>query len=410
MLDIFIEEKGNEFISRFAQATTKLDLELRSVVEQVEHFKTELERIENKFLKSIEIVTTNVESLGKKVEYRLEAIFDVAENANSLSDEAMCLSDEAVGGISQLDDKIAVVDELAYSINEKVSLLLGNFGLEDPHITKIKLQVNELTRHYKMQGMNNLLIIEQVNDVVSGIKKEFIEKWVMEEYDREPSNKEAITMTNMDIISSYYAAADPAKAGPMAAYMKNQFPYLGLQKPQRAELSREFLKQKKAEPGVDLVFIERCFALPEREFSYLALTYLDAVKNRLTPNDLPFLEQLVQTRPWWDTVDTIAPIAGDVLRRFPEEREAVAARWMAHESLWVRRVSILFQLKYKAETDTKLLERAIQANCDTREFFLNKAIGWALREYSKTDAAWVRAFIASHKLHPLSVREGSKYM
>ncbi len=215
---------------------------------------------------------------------------------------------------------------------------------------------------------------------------------------------------NNDIFQAYYAAADPAKAGPMAAYMKNQFPYLGLQNPIRAELSREFLKAKKAEPGVDFNFIERCFALPEREFSYLALSYLDAVKKHLTPDDLPFLEQLVQTRPWWDTVDTIAPIAGDVLRRYPEVREAAAARWMAHDSFWMRRMSILFQLKYKAETDTALLERAILANCDTTEFFLNKAIGWALREYSKTDAAWVRAFIATHKLHPLSVREGSKYI
>lgn len=213
-----------------------------------------------------------------------------------------------------------------------------------------------------------------------------------------------------DIIQAYYAAADPAKAGPMAAYMKNQFPYLGLQKPERTELSREFLKAKKAEPGVDFAFIERCFALPEREFSYLALSYLDAVKARLTPDDLPFLEQLIQTRPWWDTVDTIAPIAGDVLRRFPDVREAAAARWMAHESLWMRRVSILFQLKYKAATNTELLARAILVSCDTSEFFLNKAIGWALREYSKTDAAWVRQFIASHRLHPLSVREGSKYI
>ncbi len=213
-----------------------------------------------------------------------------------------------------------------------------------------------------------------------------------------------------DIIQAYYAAANPAKAGPMAAYMKNQFPYLGLQKPERAELSREFLKAKKAEPGVDFAFIERCFALPEREFSYLALSYLDAVTARLTPDDLPFLEQLIQTRPWWDTVDTIAPIAGDVLRRYPDVREETAARWMAHESFWVRRVSILFQLKYKAATDTELLTRAILASCDTSEFFLNKAIGWALREYSKTNAAWVRVFIASHKLHPLSVREGGKYI
>jgi 3-methyladenine DNA glycosylase AlkD len=218
-------------------------------------------------------------------------------------------------------------------------------------------------------------------------------------------------MTNDDaIISAYYAAANPTKAGPMAAYMKDQFPYLGLQKPQRAELSREFLKAKKAEIGVDDAFIDRCFALPEREFAYLALSYLDTVKARLKPKDIPLLERLAQTRPWWDTVDSIAPIAGDLLLRFPEAREETAARWMAHDSLWLRRVSIIFQLKYKSQTDTGLLARAIEANCGTNEFFLNKAIGWALREYSKTDAAWVRAFIASHRLHPLSVREGSKYV
>ena len=213
-----------------------------------------------------------------------------------------------------------------------------------------------------------------------------------------------------DIISSFYAAVNPAKAAPMAAYMKDLFPYLGLQKPERAVLSRDFLKEKKAEGAVDFAFIERCFALPEREFCYLALDYLDTVKKRLKPEDIPFIERLVQTRPWWDTVDAISAIAGDVLRRFPEVREVTTSRWMAHESLWLRRVSLIFQLKYKADTDTALLERTILANCDTTEFFLNKAIGWALREYSKTDAAWVRAFIASHRLHPLSVREGSKYI
>jgi 3-methyladenine DNA glycosylase AlkD len=217
-------------------------------------------------------------------------------------------------------------------------------------------------------------------------------------------------MTNDAIISVYYAAANPKKAGPMAAYMKDLFPFLGLQKPERVALSRGFLKAKKAESGVDDAFIDRCFALPEREFAYLALSYLDTVKARLTPKDIPLLERLAQTRSWWDTVDTIAPIAGDVLLRFPEAREETAARWMAHDSLWLRRVSILFQLKYKGQTDTALLARSMEMNSGTGEFFLNKAVGWALREYSKTDAAWVQAFIASHRLHPLSVREGSKYV
>ena len=140
-------------------------------------------------------------------------------------------------------------------------------------------------------------------------------------------------MPSNDIISSFRAAANPAKAGPMAAYMKNQFPYLGLQKPERTELSRDFLKQMKAESGIDFAFIEHCFALPEREFCYLALSYLDAMKKRLTPEDIPFIDRLVQTRAWWDTVDYLSSIVGDVLRRFPAVREGTATRWMAHESL-----------------------------------------------------------------------------
>ena len=214
----------------------------------------------------------------------------------------------------------------------------------------------------------------------------------------------------MDIFQSFYDAADSKMAAGMAAYMKNQFAFLGLQKQRRAALSRSFLVQKKKEAAVDWDFICRCFEMPEREFQYIAIDYLIAVKGRLQANDLGRIETLIITKSWWDTVDLLAGVAGDIILRHDEMKDKVVAKWMQSDNLWLRRVSILFQLKYKDSTDTAFLSRAILKNGDTKEFFLNKAIGWALREYSKTDAEWVRRFINAHSLNALSVREASKYL
>ncbi len=214
----------------------------------------------------------------------------------------------------------------------------------------------------------------------------------------------------MDIFKAYYDAADSAMAPSMAAYMKNQFAFLGLQKAQRAELSRGFLAAKKKEKAVDWEFVFKCFELREREFQYLGITYLLDVKSRLIADDIRHMETLIVTKSWWDTVDMLAVIAGDIVLRHQELKEQVVAIWMTGDNLWLRRASMLFQLKYKQLTDTAFLSHAILQNCDTKEFFLNKAIGWVLREYSKTDAQWVRDFLAAHKLSALSVKEASKYI
>ncbi len=109
-------------------------------------------------------------------------------------------------------------------------------------------------------------------------------------------------------------------------------------------------------------------------------------------------------------MDLLAGVAGDIVQRHENTKKEVIAVWMKSDNLWLRRVSIIFQLKYKDKTDTDFLARAIRHNCDTKEFFLNKAIGWALREYSKTNAAWVKQLICAHSLSALSVREASKYL
>lgn len=196
----------------------------------------------------------------------------------------------------------------------------------------------------------------------------------------------------------------------MAKYMKNQFPFLGLKKPDRTALSKGFLNEKKKDKEIDWDFIFRCYELPEREFQYLAIDYMSKVANLFQPDDMKRIEKLITTKSWWDTVDAISPIVGHIAMKYPEIKETILTKWMESDNIWLKRVSILFQLKYKDKTDTEFLKKAILKNANTNEFFINKAIGWALREYSKTNKEWVRSFIENNKLSKLSVREGSKYI
>lgn len=212
----------------------------------------------------------------------------------------------------------------------------------------------------------------------------------------------------MDIFETLEQAANPEKAAGMSAYLKDQFAFLGIQKPERETLTKDFLKQKKKEP-VDWEFIENCYARPEREFHYIAVDYILLIKDKLVPEDLNRLESLITRNSWWDTVDMFNIPIGRMYLKYPQITETLKG-WMTSGNLWLRRMSIIFQLHLKKDTDTALLKEAIENNLASKEFFINKAIGWALREYSKTDSDWVRAFIASHELAALSVKEASKYI
>lgn len=214
----------------------------------------------------------------------------------------------------------------------------------------------------------------------------------------------------MNIIDMFYNNKNEELAMPMAKYMKNKFAFLGIKKPERAVLTKEFLKESKKSKEIDWGFIYKCFELPEREFQYLAITYMDIVKGLFTVEDMDKIEKLIITKSWWDSVDSIAPIVGYICVKFPEVRELYVEKWIYVDNIWLKRVSILFQLKYKENTDTDFLRKAILNNSDTKEFFVDKAIGWVLREYSKTNKEWVRSFINSNTLSKLSVREGSKYI
>lgn len=214
----------------------------------------------------------------------------------------------------------------------------------------------------------------------------------------------------MDIFQIFYNNTNQEQSEQMAKYMRNIFSFLGLKKPERVALSKEFLKIKTKDPKIDWDFIFKSFDMPEREFQYLAIDYLDEVKKLLTPDDMDKIERLLTTKSWWDSIDSINRTVGYIAMKYPEVKEDTILKWMKSDNIWLNRISIIFQLKYKDKTDTEFLSKAILHNSQTTEFFINKAIGWALREYSKTNKEWVKEFIENNTLSKLSIREGSKYI
>lgn len=214
----------------------------------------------------------------------------------------------------------------------------------------------------------------------------------------------------MDIFEIFYDNKNEEQAHPMSKYMRNLFPFLGLKKPERAALSKKFLKYRKEDTEIDWLFIHKCYKMPEREFQYLAISYMETVKDLLTPNDMDEIEKLIIRKSWWDSVDSINSIVAYIAMNYPQIKEDIISQWIESDNIWLKRISIIFQLKYKEKTDTEFLSKAILYNSKTDEFFVDKAIGWILREYSKTNKEWVRNFIDNNSLSKLSIREGSKYL
>ncbi|MEW5830318.1 MAG: DNA alkylation repair protein [Chloroflexota bacterium] len=206
--------------------------------------------------------------------------------------------------------------------------------------------------------------------------------------------------------------ADPLQAGPMKAYMRGQFEYLGLKTPRRVELTKAFIAERGLPEPSDLDAIARdLWSLPEREFQYCTVGLIERLLKKLPPEFVATVESLIVTKSWWDTVDTLASnITGPLFKRYPGERAACLPRWRQSDNFWLRRTAILFQLDYKKETDFPLLCDIIRENLGSKEFFINKAIGWVLREVSKTDPEAVRRFVADTPLEPLSRREALKWL
>ena len=214
--------------------------------------------------------------------------------------------------------------------------------------------------------------------------------------------------TIQPILALLQHAANSDKAIEMAAYMKNQFDFLGIPTPLRRKLCKSLFKEMKPQ-ALDWDFVEACWESPYREMQYIATDYLNMLVEQLTPQDLSRIERLIIRKSWWDTVDVLDKVLGGIFLNFPEIR-AQLIHWSQHDNIWLRRVAIDCQLSLKQQTDQTLLSEVIQNNFGQSEFFINKAIGWALREYGKTHPDWVRNFVQQYreKMAPLSVREALK--
>jgi 3-methyladenine DNA glycosylase AlkD len=214
------------------------------------------------------------------------------------------------------------------------------------------------------------------------------------------------------LVKLFEMHANPERAMKMRAYMKDQFDYLGLASPLRKDLAKQFYSEYgyPAAEQLESVVIA-CWRFPQREYKYFALDLMVRMRKKVGHDAIHLYEELITDGSWWDTIDGIAPsLVGYHLLQYPEERITYINKWIESDNIWLQRSCILFQLKYKLDTDTRLLSSIILKLKDSKEFFIRKAIGWILREYSKTDPGFVVRFIQTNELSGLSHREAIKWL
>jgi len=210
------------------------------------------------------------------------------------------------------------------------------------------------------------------------------------------------------------ALEDPEKAQKMAAYMKTDMPFYGVQKPQRAEIYKQIKKQfplTQREAYEEAILA--LWHLPHREEKYTALYILGKYKRMVSLDSLPLYERLIREGAWWDFVDEIVGQAINPIHlKHRQTLRSTLDDWIEDDDFWIRRAAILSQLKHKKETNTQQLFYYCLRCCHEKEFFIRKAIGWALREYSKHAPEAVMAFLLEHqdKLSGLSFREGARLL
>ena len=197
----------------------------------------------------------------------------------------------------------------------------------------------------------------------------------------------------------------------MAKYMRNLFEFYGLATPKRKKLYKDFLKEEKKNKKVDWEFLDKCYLDSHREFQYLVSDYLITMNDYLTYGDIPKIKKYVKTKQWWDTIDFLDRVIGEIGLK-DNRVDDLMLEWSCDNDFWVRRIAIDHQLCRKEKTNTELLEKILVNNFGSDEFFINKAIGWALRDYSKTNPLWVREFLSKYKdkMSNLSIKEASKYI
>lgn len=218
-------------------------------------------------------------------------------------------------------------------------------------------------------------------------------------------------MKLLDLITDFEENSNELLAESMSKYMQDKFRFLGVRGATRTEIYKKYFPDARKTKTIDWNFVENCWNKEEREFQYVVVYYLKAMQKFLKREDISRLKYLIVTKSWWDTVDLLAKVVGSLVIRI-EGYDQIMLEWSKDSNIWLKRVAILYQLSLKEKVDKQVLERILVNNLGDSEFFINKAIGWALRDYSKFDPEWVREFIEKNKngMANLSIREASKYL
>jgi 3-methyladenine DNA glycosylase AlkD len=214
-------------------------------------------------------------------------------------------------------------------------------------------------------------------------------------------------------LTGYFESArNTVRAEKSKHYVKDKFDFIGLDAKTLRQQLKEFLAANGNPPSAELGNLSRAlFAMNEREYQNAAIEIIRYQTKHFIKSDIEWIEEMIVTKSWWDSVDGVAVfICGDYFKLFPGQIIPVTGRWINSENIWLKRSAIIFQLKYKSATDTELLDNYIRLAAGHKDFFVRKAIGWILREYSKKHPDWVKAFVANNSLSGLSYREATKYI
>lgn len=215
------------------------------------------------------------------------------------------------------------------------------------------------------------------------------------------------------ICTQFQSMANHAEAAAMQKYMKDHFVFYGIKSPQRKVITTPFKKDfKNADPKDQKKIIDLLWMRNERECQYAAMDFTTGIEKKMGDSWLSFWVNKIQEKSWWDTVDFIAShCIGEILRN-KANNENIAWQWTEDKNMWLQRTAIIFQLKYKAKTNVDLLFDIITTQAANKEFFIKKACGWALREYSKTNALAVSEFINNNRtiLSNLTIKEGERLL
>ncbi len=214
------------------------------------------------------------------------------------------------------------------------------------------------------------------------------------------------------LVAEFIKHTNPVIAAGQKAYMKNHFEFFWVKSPVRKEIQKMFFAKDKLPAKAELEkIVMELWGRPERELQYFAMELFWKYKRQIEKVDIELMEFMVVNRSWWDTVDMIAGrLMGVYFQKFPKQRKEYVVKWLSSGNMWLQRSATLFQLNYKDKMDTDILSYVVRSLLGSNEFFINKAIGWVLRNYSKTNPEWVTGFADRTELSNLSRREALRLM